>query len=67
MNAKVKGPLSLDPLTLLACVYICPDADLRDLFVIIPPNISVTWLSYIVSQETPEFNRNIHNVSVLFL
>ena len=66
MDKKLKFPLRLDPLTLLACVYICPEADLHELFHIIPPNVSITWLSYMLSQKNPEFDHKdckIHEVS----
>ena len=45
----VKSLIDLDPLTLQAFVYICPDADLSDLFARIPPNVCTAWLAYMMT------------------
>ncbi len=38
----------MDPLTLQAFVYICPDHELGSLFALIPPHVATTWVSYLL-------------------
>ena len=48
----LKNLFDLDPLVLQAFIYICPVADLPQLFKEIPPHLSVTWLSYLITELT---------------
>ena len=40
---------SLDPLTLQTFLYICPRAELKTVFGLIPPNVSIAWVSYMIN------------------
>ncbi len=41
--------MQFDLLTLQACVYVCPDHDLSELFAVIPPNVCTSWLSFLLT------------------
>ena len=45
----MKPLAQLDPLTLQALVYVCPDRDLSKLLLWIPPNVSTAWLSFLLT------------------
>ena len=48
-HAELKSLLRLDPFTLTAFVYVCPDPALCELFSLVPPNVSTAWLSYMLN------------------
>ena len=39
---------ALDPLALQTFLYICPRAELKTVFGLIPPNVSIAWVSYMI-------------------
>ena len=39
---------ALDPLSLQTFLYICPRAELKIVFGLIPPNVSIAWVSYMI-------------------
>ncbi len=47
--SMMKPLAELDPLTLQALVYVCPDRDLSKLLLWIPPNVSTAWLSFLLT------------------
>ncbi len=47
--ANVEALLHLDPLTLQAFVFVCPDEYLAELFCRIPPNVCIAWLSFLMT------------------
>ena len=38
----------MDPLTLQAVVYICPDHELDSMFALIPSHVATTWVVYLL-------------------
>ncbi|XP_064403130.1 E3 ubiquitin-protein ligase RNF213-like isoform X2 [Halichondria panicea] len=40
--------MKMDPLTLQAFVFICPDHELDNLLALIPPHVATTWVSYLL-------------------
>ncbi len=40
----------MDPLTLQAFVFICPDRELGSLLALIPPHVATTWVSYLLQE-----------------
>ncbi|XP_064404373.1 E3 ubiquitin-protein ligase RNF213-like isoform X3 [Halichondria panicea] len=48
-HINFKYLMQFDLLTLQACVYVCPDHDLSELFAVIPPNVCTSWLSFLLT------------------
>ncbi len=63
--SRLEEIFELDPMVLLAFVYICPEADLCALFEKILPHVSVAWLLYVIGDLIQQ-DLSRENVSFFF-